>query len=87
MNAQGGFLILGHDVDKYTPSASQLWDQVQNTKDILIKDNEKLLAVWIWEDAEFLRRLEPTQLLVEETFPEPDEGIGSVLRWINNTQY
>jgi len=23
----GGFLILGHDVDKYTPSASQLWDQ------------------------------------------------------------
>ena len=36
---QGGFLILGHDVDKYTPSASQLWDQVQNTKDILIKAN------------------------------------------------
>ena len=81
---QGGFLILGHDVDKYTPSASQLWDQVQNTKYILIKANEKFLAVWIWEDAEFLRRLEPTQLLVEETFPEPDEGIGSVLRWFNN---
>ena len=81
---QGGFLILGHDVDKYTPSASQLWDQVQNTKDLLVKANKKLLAVWIWEDAEFLRRLEPAQLLVEETFPEPDEGIGSVLRWFNN---
>ena len=24
----GGFLILGHDVDKYDPSSSQLWDQV-----------------------------------------------------------
>ena len=25
----GGFLILGHDVDKYTPEASnRLWDQV-----------------------------------------------------------
>ena len=25
----GGFLILGHDVDKYTPAASnRLWDQV-----------------------------------------------------------